>query len=155
LTERREKVDEMKSVRMTAALSAARRVGWLSALLCILLPALHADGLRLTEQDLQGDRVWLESFGLKGATVLEYPVQLPLTRRSFIAPLSWYLTLAQARPELRRKEISADALREDLPLLQLVMQKAYGGRDFAEKRGWKWSDWFEGWDTESPPLPSW
>ena len=145
-TERQEMVNGMKSVRMTAAPSVARRAAWLSALLCMLLPALHADDLRLSEQDLQGDRVWLESFGLKGATVLEYPFQLPLTRRSFIAPLSWYLTLAQARPELRRREISADALRDDLPLLQLVMQKVYGGWDSAEKRGWKWSDWFEGWN---------
>jgi hypothetical protein len=138
--------DTIDSIRMSEARCALRRTAWLAVLACALLPALHADDLQVSEQDRQADVAWLESLGLKGAAVLEFPFQPPLSRKSFIAPLSWYRSAATARPELRRREISAGALREDLPILQLVMQKAYGGWDSAEKRGWKWAAFFDDWD---------
>ncbi|SPE41619.1 putative Peptidase S41 [Candidatus Sulfopaludibacter sp. SbA3] len=39
-------------------------------------------------------------------------------------------------------------MRQDLPLLHRVMEKAYGGWAGAEKRGWDWNRWFAEWDRE-------
>jgi len=63
----------------------------------------------------------------------------------FALPVSWWLSLREQRPEFLRGEVSADLLAADLPLLRVVMEKAYGGWDQAAKRGWNWSRWFDDW----------
>jgi hypothetical protein len=42
--------------------------------------------------------------------------------------------------------VDAAALRADLPLLQLVMEKNYSGWETANEHGWNWNDWFSHWD---------
>lgn len=101
-------------------------------------PSLPEDVI-LTKEEMDGEAAWLKSLGVNGNPLLERPFAAPVTKRSFIAPRSWYV-----RPGDR---VSADALRKDLPVLRMVMEKAYGGWDSAEKRGWEWSQWFADWDN--------
>jgi hypothetical protein len=119
----------------------------LFSLFLLALPAAGASGddLVLNPTDIAQETAWLESLGVKGTPVIEHPFSFPLSHRSFILPLSWYRSIGDQRPEFRRGEISADLLGADLPLLRIVMEKAYGGWDQAAKRGWNWSQWFDGW----------
>jgi hypothetical protein len=120
-------------------------------LLSILLQEpVHAamasgDDIVLSPTDIAQETARLGSLGVKGTPVVEHPFRFPLSHRSFILPLSWYRSAGDQRPELRRGEIAADLLGADLPLLRVVMEKAYGGWDQAAKRGWNWSQWFDGW----------
>ncbi len=98
--------------------------------------------VRLSQQDRQGELDWLSTFGLKipaGGPLLEDPFGEPFTRRSLLVPATWWRQGPQER-------VPAAQLRSDLPLLRAVMEKAYGGWESAEQRGWNWDAWFEGWD---------
>lgn len=100
--------------------------------------------MRLTQAERQGEVEWLTSLGLKvpeGGVLLEAPFAQPFSARSMLAPTSWWR-------ETPPREIAADALRGDLPLLRIVMERAYGGWDSAQKRGWDWNRWFEEWDRD-------
>jgi hypothetical protein len=103
------------------------------------------DGTVLSPAEIAQETAWLGSFGVNGTPVIEHPFSVPLSHRSFVIPVSWYRTIADQRPELRRGEISADQLAADIPLLRMVMEKAYGGWEPAAKRGWNWSKWFDDW----------
>jgi hypothetical protein len=92
----------------------------------------------LTKAEMDGETAWLASLGVNGSPLLEHPFAAPVTKRSFIVPRLWYVQPGD--------KVSADALRKDLPVLRTVMEKTYGGWDSAEKRGWKWSQWFADWD---------
>ena len=118
-----------------------------SILLLAPVTAAEASGddVVLSPTDIAKDTAWLDSFGVKGTPVVEHPYGLPLSHRSLILPVSWWLSLREQRPEFLRGEISADLLAADLPLLRVVMEKAYGGWDQAAKRGWNWSRWFDDW----------
>ncbi len=114
---------------------------------CLFLAAVcawAADDLRLSPEERQGEVEWLASLGLKvpeGGLLLEQPFAPPFTARSFLAPTAWWRTPSP-------KEVSADRMRQDLPLLHTLMEKAYGGWANAEKRGWDWKGWFAEWDRE-------
>ena len=87
---------------------------------------------------------WLSSLGLKvreGGPLLDRPFDPPFTNRSLLVPTAWWR-------EAPLRDVAADALRLDLPLLRTVMQKAYGGWSSAEKRGWDWAGWFADWDRD-------
>jgi len=84
----------------------------------------------------------LRSLGLSvpdGGVVLEHPWDPPFTRRSYVVPQAWFV------PPAPDAGVRADVLAADLPILQEVMRRAYGGWDTAEKRGWNWDRWFEQW----------
>lgn len=114
----------------------------LSGAFLLLATAWAADEVRLSPEERQAEAAWLSSLGLKvreGGPLLERPFAPPFTNRSLLVPTAWW---RQAPP----REVAADALRLDLPLLRAVMQKAYGGWSSAEKRGWDWDGWFADWD---------
>ena len=105
--------------------------------LCLLLLLaaifLRAAGeLSLSPEERQSEAAWLASLGLQapdGGPLLESPFTPPWTARSFLTPTSWWKA-----PQPR--EVAADALRQDLSLLRVIMEKAYGGWVSAQKRGW-------------------
>lgn len=116
--------------------------------LLLLAGALAAesagDELRLSPAERQADTEWLKSLGLKvpdGGVLLESPFAAPLSRRSFLMPIS-----AWSQPDPR--EVTASAFRQDLAVLRTIMQKAYGGWDSAIKLGWDWDRWFADWDRD-------
>jgi len=91
--------------------------------------------------DRDAETARLRAFGVNvpdGGIVLERPWDPPYTRRSFVVPQAWFAVPA---PD----SVSADALAKDLPVLAAVMERAYGGWDVAEKRGWSWAKWFADW----------
>ncbi|MDR3700158.1 MAG: S41 family peptidase [Candidatus Sulfopaludibacter sp.] len=114
------------------------------SLLLVAACACAADDVRLTPEERQGEVEWLTSLGLKvpeGGPLLETPFTPPFTARSFLTPESWW-RLPQP------KDVAANALRQDVALLRVVMEKAYGGWASAQKRGWDWNRWFAEWDQE-------
>ena len=114
------------------------------SLLLVAVCAWSAGDVRLSPDERQGEVQWLTSLGLKvpeGGPLLETPFAEPFTSRSFLVPTSWW-RLPQPR------DVAADALRQDVALLRIVMEKAYGGWASAQKRGWDWNRWFAEWDQE-------
>src|SRR5215472_16046575 len=106
--------------------------------------ALCADGVRLTADERRVEVEWLASLGLKvpeGGPLVEQPFGPPWTRRSFVAPTAWWRAPGS-------KDVRADLLKQDLPLLRMLMEKAYGGWDSAARRGWNWDQWFADWDRD-------
>ena len=113
-------------------------------LLLVAACAYAAGDVRLSPEERQGEVEWLTSLGLKvpeGGPLLETPFAEPFTARSFLVPASWW-RLPQPR------DVAADALRQDVALLRVVMEKAYAGWVSAQKRGWDWNRWFAEWDQE-------
>jgi hypothetical protein len=114
------------------------------ALLVTASFACAAGEIRLTFAERQGETEWLSSLGLQvpeAGLLLETPFAAPFTSRSLLTPTAWWRTPAADR-------VSADSLRLDLTTLRAVMQKAYGGWDSAQKRGWDWNRWFAAWDRD-------
>jgi hypothetical protein len=115
-----------------------------SLILLISVCAGAADDVHLTPDERQSETAWLTSLGLKlpdGGLLLDTPFAQPFSNRSLLVPTAWWRLPSP-------KEVGADELRLDLPLLHSVMQKAYGGWTSAEQRGWDWNRWFADWDTE-------
>jgi len=103
-----------------------------------------ADDVRLTPEQRQGEVEWLKSLGLtvpEGGPLLEHPFATPLTKRSFLMPTADWRAPGPT-------EVNAGSLRQDLPVLRTIMEKAYGGWDSAQKLGWDWNAWFTDWDRE-------
>ena len=110
----------------------------LSPLLCF------ADDYQLTEEERLGEGEWLASLGLKmpgDGPLLSRPFAQPFTKRSLLVPKNWW---AEPQPD----EVTASLMRQDVALLHVVMEKAYGGWDSAARRGWDWGRWFADWDRE-------
>ena len=95
----------------------------------------------ITPAEREAEAAWLESLGVHGITLTESPFTLPFSNRSFIVPTA---RLRAARADL--VEVNAAALRKDLPALRQIMERAYGGWDSAQNRGWNWTPWFTSWD---------
>jgi hypothetical protein len=117
------------------------RTMFLALLLAGIAGAKKPPEITVTPAELAAESAWLESFGVAGATLMEHPFAPALSNRSFVVPMTW---LRSARSDL--VEVNADALRQDLPVLSAIMERAYGGWDSAEKRGWNWPRWFRNWD---------
>lgn len=99
--------------------------------------------ITLPADDIAGEQAWLEALGVNGSPLIEHPFSHPWSNRSFIVPTAWYRAVNIDKPT-----VSADKLRQDLPLLRMVMEKAYGGWESAANRGWNWSQWFVDWDKQ-------
>jgi hypothetical protein len=83
----------------------------------------------------------LRALGLtvpEGGVILEHPFAQPFTNRSYLVPAKWFDVAAP-------KEVKADDLLEDLPILRAVMERAYAGWDTARKKGFDWDRWFSDW----------
>jgi hypothetical protein len=101
-----------------------------------------ADDAKITPAEQAEEARWLASLGVKPPASpwpLEDPFAAPFTRRSLVVPTAWY----RSRPETLR----ADLFREDVRLLHKVMEIAYGGWQMAQRRGWDWDAFFQGWDA--------
>jgi hypothetical protein len=114
---------------------------FLALLLTGIADAKEPPEINVTPAEIAAESAWLESFGVGGATLIPHPFSPPFSNRSFIVPLA---RLRAARTDL--VEVNADALRRDLLVLGSIMERAYGGWDSAEKRGWNWPQWFHKWD---------
>src|SRR5579864_8277022 len=117
------------------------RTLFLALLFTGIAGAKKSPEITVSPAEIAAESAWLESFGVSGPTLTEYPFAPQLTNRSFIVPMAW---LGSVHPDL--VEVNADALRRDLPVLSSIMLRAYGGWDSAEKRGWNWPRWFQNWD---------
>jgi len=118
------------------------RISTLSVLLAAGALAGAAD-VKVTPAEQKEEAAWFASLGVKppaAAWPLEDPFAQPFTRRSLVAPTAWY---RQNPP----KTLRADLFREDVKLLHKIMRTAYGGWDSAQRRGWDWDAFFEGWDS--------
>lgn len=98
------------------------------------------------------DSYW-EKLGVtppKGGFVTSHPWSPPWSGRSLIVPATWLAqTLHNAAQHARSKTpmmIDASALRADLPILRMVLEKNYSGWNVAAKDGWDWNKWFKDWD---------
>src|SRR5437016_286264 len=116
----------------------------LLGLFLLAAAALCQDDVKLTAGERRAESEWLASLGLKvpqGGPLLEQPFAPPLTKRSFLAPTAWWRV---PNPQ----QVTASDLRQDLPLLRVLMEKAYGGWASAIRRGWDWDRWFADWDRD-------
>ena len=117
-------------------------VVWFGMVIPVL--SVAADHYQVTQEDRQSEVEWLTSLGVQAperGPVLSEPFAEPFTKRSFVVPASWWRT-----PQPR--ELQASMLRQDLALLHMVMEKAYGGWESAARRGWDWNRWFGDWDRD-------
>jgi hypothetical protein len=92
--------------------------------------------------DRTAETARLSTLGLHvpdGGVVLERPWDEPFTRRSLVVPQAWF------HPVSPDGDVLADDLAKDLPVLEQVMSRAYGGWDAAKMRGWNWKGWFSKW----------
>lgn len=132
-------------------------VGWTGAFIAILLLGLfgmlevvahrpssvHAT---LTTAEINAENAYLKQFGLivpDGNLLKEHPFEPPWTSHSLLVPSSW--SEPGIRILLGSRRVRADRLLSDLDVLEPVMQRAYGGWDSAEARGWNWNQWFADW----------
>jgi hypothetical protein len=118
----------------------------LAAVLAMLAVAPAA--VTVPQSQIAAENARWKSFGVQlppGGIVLAHPYASPYSNRSFVVPWSWYeryYTYFRAHHDY---PVKAPALRADLPVLQLLMEKAYAGYPAAESRGWSWSAWFAAW----------
>lgn len=116
----------------------------LALLLCPLAALCQDAEIRLTAEERQTEVEWLRSLGLKppeGGLLLERPFALPIGKRSFLVPSSWWR-------DRDVQEVTASAFRQDLSVLHTIMEKAYGGWQRAATLGWNWNKWFADWDSQ-------
>jgi hypothetical protein len=108
-----------------------------------LLGSTLATASQVSDSDITAENARFIALGVtlpKGGVILKQPYALPYQNRSFIVPLTWL--------DNDPKFIRADAMRQDLPILRLLMQKTYPGWNMAASRGWDWNAWFADWDLQ-------
>ncbi len=116
-----------------------------AAFIALLLQTLlSGTGGKITPAEREEEARWLQSLGVQvpeSGWPLENPFAQPWTRRSLVVPTAWY---RQQPPE----KVKADLFRADVKLLRQIMENVYGGWQTAERRGWKWNDFFSQWDAD-------
>lgn len=135
-----------------------RIAGWCASLVAlflvgivglVLLIALRPSPVHttLTPTEIQAEDAYLKGFGLTlpdGSLLKERPFAPPWTSHSLLAPSNW-----SHQPGISKfvapRHVRADMLLADLDVLEPVMERAYGGWDSAEARGWNWGEWFGNW----------
>jgi hypothetical protein len=80
--------------------------------------------------------------------VLPDPYAAPYSNQSFVVPFAWYEQFYRQMRVAHDYPVEASALREDLPTLRFLLEKAYAGYDTAKSRGWNWDSWFREWDND-------
>lgn len=121
----------------------------LGALGALLLCAAAAP-VTVRRADIDAENAWWRAMGVKlppGGIVLRHPYSPPYSNRSFVVPFSWYRRYYRAMRANHDYPVRASDLRADLPVLRLLMEKAYAGYPTASARGWQWGRWFHDWDS--------
>ncbi len=124
-----------------------RRAG-IAVLAAVLL--LAAAPVRIPQSEIDAENARWTALGAKlpaGGVVLPDPYAAPYSNRSFVVPWSWYKNFYDTYRATHAYPVRASALRADLPVLRLLMQKTYSGYQTAAQRGWNWPKWFADWDT--------
>ena len=131
----------MKSLRLIASV-------------CMLLAALAAApaaSVRVPQAQIDAENARWSTLGVKlppGGIVLEHPYAAPYSNRSFVVPYAWYQDFYKQLREKKDVPVDPAALRQDLPVLQLLLKKAYAGYQPAASRGWNWDAMFREWDAQ-------
>lgn len=118
-------------------------------------PSSIADtSMTVAAKDRTAADAWWKHLGItppKGGFVLEHPWSKPWSGRSLVVPAAWF-GQAYDRAWQHTKShtplpVNAAALRADLPVLRMALEKNYSGWEPAAKRGWNWDGWFKHWDA--------
>src|SRR5579884_3366547 len=120
-------------------------------ILLALLAAAPAASVRVPQAQIDAENARWSALGVKlppGGIVLEHPYAAPYSNRSFVVPTSWYTDFGSRMRKDKDVPVDAAALRQDLPVLQFVLQKAYAGYQTAAARGWNWNAMFRQWDAQ-------
>lgn len=109
-------------------------------LLCLFFLAAPDPALTVSYTDRMVEIERLHALGLQVSQLgLERPWDEPFTPRSLIVPQSWFTGHG------KDTSVKASALLADLPILESIMSRAYGGWETASARGWNWEKWFADW----------
>jgi hypothetical protein len=111
------------------------------SLLALSLLAAPPDRVTLSADERSAEDERLRALGLtvpERGVLLERPFAPPFSNRSYVVPAKWFDTAAP-------KELKADDLLDDLPILRAVMERTYAGWDTAKKKGFDWDRWFANW----------
>jgi hypothetical protein len=116
-----------------------------------ILGAAPAASVRVPQSQIDAENARWSSLGIKlppGGIVLEHPYATPYSNRSFVVPYAWYKSFNDQLRASHDVPVDASALREDLPVLRFLLEKAYAGYHTAEDRGWNWNAMFRQWDAQ-------
>jgi Peptidase family S41 len=82
---------------------------------------------------------------------LAHPWSPPWSGRSLVVPPEWFKVAFHKALQHAKDHtpfmVDAAALRADLPILRLVMERNYSGWRPAKRHGWNWNSWLEHWDA--------
>lgn len=131
----------MKSLRFIA----------LGCALLAVLAAAPAATISVPKAQIDAENARWAAFGVKlppGGVVLAHPYAPPYSNRSFVVPYAWYRRFSSELGAKKDVPVSAAALRADLPVLHLLLRKAYAGYRAASKSGWNWNAMFRNWNAQ-------
>ena len=117
----------------------------------LMLGATSASLVTVPRSQIDETNAHWTSLGVRlppGGIVLANPYTPPYSNHSFVVPWSWYEPYYDALHAHKPYLLEASALRQDLPTLRFLMQKAYAGYGTAAGRGWNWDAWFRRWDAQ-------
>lgn len=119
--------------------------------LLAMVGAAPAASVSVPQSQINAENARWTSLGVRvpaGGIVLAHPYAAPYSNRSFVVPYAWYSDFYAALRKNKDVPVDAATLRRDLPVLQLLLQKAYAGYEPAAARGWNWNAMFRGWDAQ-------
>jgi Peptidase family S41 len=119
--------------------------------LLAVLGGAPAASVRVPQAQVDAENARWSALGVElppGGIVLQHPYAAPYSNRSFIVPFAWYSRFLNTLREKKDVPVNAAALREDLPVLKLLLEKAYAGYEPAASRGWSWNGMFRDWDAQ-------
>ncbi|MBV8136275.1 MAG: hypothetical protein JO121_11690 [Deltaproteobacteria bacterium] len=127
--------------------------GFLGISVCCLLATSSGNSIvvQVPQAEIQTVNARWTSFGVKvpqEGLILSEPFEPPYSRRSFVVPPTWFFDVAKARRDNPNFAVSASAMREDLPVLRLAIEKVYIANDSMQHRGWDWAGFFDDWDAQ-------
>lgn len=135
---------------MTPAMKMPRYIVPGLALLA-LLAAAPAASVSVPKAQIGAENARWSALGVKlppGGIVLQHPYAAPYSNRSFVVPYAWYRDFSAKLRAKKDVPVNAAALREDLPVLRFLIEKAYAGYRPAMARGWNWNAMFRAWDAQ-------
>jgi hypothetical protein len=131
----------MRSLRFVAPVIA----------LLALLAAAPATPVSVPQAQIEAENARWTGLGVKlppGGIVLQHPYASPYSNRSFVVPTVWYSIFTAEMRKRKDVPVEAAALRQDLPVLEFLLQKAYAGYQPAAARGWNWNAMFREWNAQ-------
>lgn len=123
----------------------------LAFVLVAALAAAPAASVRVPQAQIDAENARWTSLGVKlppGGIVTAHPYAAPYSNRSFVVPFAWYSDFYAKMHAQRDVPEQASAVRADLPVLELLLEKTYAGYGTASERGWSWNKMFREWDAQ-------